>query len=349
MSDSGLLGPSFVISLHRERGVPAFSVPPNTAKQLAESLATGSFAFSFEDGYPGGIAPGFTWPDMTADLMPAVRQLAASHHGTLLLGPGLLDQLHAEMLDLALMSQGQAGQQGQFELLLLPALSDVTTLTVAVEMDPFAASELPLQDIARGGLAAAQEAQYLPHLSSIIIDLSDNDYSIIHNSFLKAHGMILVRHPSLAIQLWPPPSVAELETLRARALEAPDAGVEEEGREKRGRWWRGAWDADDPLQLTAAERQALLALLLTWKLKLKLKLECGLRVQCRDVTGSCQVQPRQSYGHLVVTGLSLGQQALGVLHGHDMSCHHLRAQSFQAMCTMDVHAGHGSIDAHQVV
>lgn len=209
---------------------------------------------------------------MTADLVPVVRQLAASQRGTLFLGPGLIEQLHVELRHVGL----QRGREGPApELLLLSAMSEVTTVTLpVVEFDPL--RKWLFNDIARGWLAAAQDAHYLPHLSSIIIDLDGtcgHDNTMFYSRYLKWLGWVLVRHPDLSIQLWLPPSDADMDALRARVVAAeeaaPDADqaadeaeVEEEA--VHAEWWEmNMEDKDAPLSLTPEQRQALLTLLFT--------------------------------------------------------------------------------------
>lgn len=95
--DCRLLGSSLVVSMDTKKPLE-MQLTAADAHSLGDSLANGSLAIAFEGGYPGGIAPVLCWPRVAADLVPVVRQLVANQQGSLLLGPGLSDQLHEELL-----------------------------------------------------------------------------------------------------------------------------------------------------------------------------------------------------------------------------------------------------------
>lgn len=120
----------------------------------------------------------------------------------------------------------------------------------------------------------------MPHIILYMCEDLGSDYEFFCNRHLMLVGRMLVRHPDLSIQLWPSPTVAGTEALRARVMAAPDAvgpkdelkdkgeageevvgaiqNAEEEEVEQKHEWKT----LDPPFCLTAKGRTALLSLLL---------------------------------------------------------------------------------------
>lgn len=69
---------------------------------------------------------------MIANLVPVIRQLAVAQNGSLFLGPDLLRQLHGELQHVGRLNAQQGPAE---ELLLLSAMSEVSTLAFGIHME----------------------------------------------------------------------------------------------------------------------------------------------------------------------------------------------------------------------
>lgn len=249
--DSGLMGGS--CTLRCKYGLLFADVQLPEAQRLAAAMANGSLRVDCSKDFPGSPTI-FRWRNKSADMAPVVRQMAASYQGRLHLLLDLEERLLAELRSL---QRGDAG-----DLWLLPAMSDVQVLSLPAIVRGVYPVRI-FAGLASGLLHAAQAAQFLPRLTTLIIDQDDLDdgHLSLWNSQLKFLGRLLATQSRVSVQLHPPPDIQTTEALRARVLaaaeapaappaEQPDMGQQEQEELE---------DEDDPvLTLTAAERQALL-------------------------------------------------------------------------------------------